>query len=87
MNQPQIIYYRDGRHPHIYCYEPPMHEEEYIALSDELAGTTVEAIAFCLGEGRTMLHDTRAGELMGHDRDLGALHFSPRLAKRPISHR
>ena len=67
MNQPKIMYYHDGRHPHIYRYEPPMAPEEYIALVDELAGTTVEAIAFCLGEGRTMLHDTRAGELMGHN--------------------
>ncbi|MYF91627.1 MAG: hypothetical protein F4184_05750, partial [Gemmatimonadetes bacterium] len=67
MNQPKIMYYHDGRHPHIYRYEPPMAPEEYIALVDELAGTTVEAIAFCLGEGRTMLHDTRASELMGHN--------------------
>ena len=44
-----------------------MAPEEYIALVDELAGTTVEAIAFCLGEGRTMLHDSRASELMGHN--------------------
>ena len=67
MSQPKIMYYHDGRHPHIYRYEPPMAPEEYIALVDELAGTTVEAIAFCLGEGRTMLHDTQAGELMGHN--------------------
>ena len=69
MGKPKIMYYHDGRHPHIYRYEPPMHKEEYIALVDELAGTPVEAIAFCLGEGRTMLHDTRAGELMGHNKD------------------
>ena len=67
MNQPKIMYYHDGRHPHIYRYEPPMAPEEYVALVDELAGTTVEALAFCLGEGRTMLHDTRASELMGHN--------------------
>ena len=67
MDKPAIFYYHDGRHPHIYRYEPPMYEEEYLAMVDELAGTPVEAIAFCLGEGRTMLHDTRAGELMGHN--------------------
>ena len=67
MDKPKIMYYHDGRHPHIYRYEPPMHRAEYVALVDELAGTTVDAIAFCLGEGRTMLHDTRAGELMGHN--------------------
>ena len=67
MGKPKIFDYHDGRHPHIYRYEPPMHREEYLAMVDELAGTTVEAIAFCLGEGRTMVHHTRAGELMGHD--------------------
>ena len=88
MNQPKIMYYHDGRHPHIYRYEPPMAPEEYIALVDELAGTTVEAIVFCLGEGRTMLHDTRASELMGQQcRGLGSLRLSPRLAKRQVPHR
>ncbi len=67
MRKPKVMYYHDGRHPHIYRYEPPMHKEGYVAMVDELAGTPVEAIAFCLGEGRTMLHDTRAGELMGHN--------------------
>ena len=49
MNQPKIMYYHDGRHPHIYRYEPPMAPEEYIALVDELAGTTVEAIKRDIG--------------------------------------
>ena len=31
MSKPQIMYYHDGRHPHIYRYEPPMYKEEYIA--------------------------------------------------------
>ena len=81
MKKPKIMFYHDGRHSHIYRYEPPMHKEEYIALVDELAGTPVDAIMLCLGEGRTMLHDTRAGELMGHNvdkwdlRELGALVF------------
>jgi len=70
MSKPKIIYYHDGRHPHIYRYEPPMYKEEYVALVDELAGTSVEAISFCLGEGRTMLHDTKAGELLGHNQEI-----------------
>ena len=50
MSKPQIMYYHDGRHPHIYRYEPPMYKEEYIALVDELPGTPIDAISFCLGE-------------------------------------
>ena len=69
MPKPRIIFYHDGRHPHIYRYEPPMQKEEYEACIDELAGTPIEAVAFCLGEGRTMLHDTKVGELLGHNVD------------------
>ena len=64
--QPRIMYYHDGRHPLIYMYEPPMQKEELESAVDELAGTPVEALMFCLGDGRTMLHDTQAGELWGH---------------------
>ena len=69
MATPRIWFYHDGRHPHIYRYEPPMRREEYVACIDEFAGTPVEAISFCLGEGRTMLHDTKVGELLGHNVD------------------
>ena len=67
MPEPRIMFYHDGRHAHIYRYEPPMQKEEYQACIDELAGTPIEAVMFCLGEGRTMLHDTKAGELLGHN--------------------
>lgn len=65
MPKPKIIFYHDGRHPLIYMYEPPMRKEEYEAAVDELVGTPIEAIAFCLGDGRTVLHDTTVGELWG----------------------
>lgn len=67
MKVPRIWFYHDGRHPHIYRYEPPMLPEEFVACIDELAGTPVQAVSFCLGEGRTMLHDTQVGELLGHN--------------------
>jgi hypothetical protein len=67
MTTPRIWFYHDGRHPHIYRYEPPMYREQFAACIDELAGTPVEAVSFCLGEGRTMLHETQAGELLGHN--------------------
>ncbi len=69
MPKPRIMFYHDGRHPHIYRYEPPMQKEEYQACIDELVGTPVEAIMFCLGEGRTVLHETKVGELLGHNVD------------------
>ena len=42
-----------------------MQKEEYEAAVDELLGTPVEALVFSLGEGRTMLHDTKAGPSSG----------------------
>lgn len=62
-----MMFYHDGRHPLIYMYEPPMQKEEYEAAVDELVGTPIEAIMFCLGDGRTVLHDTKVGELWGHN--------------------
>ena len=67
MPQPRIMFYHDGRHPLIYMYEPPMQKEEYEAAVDELVGTPVDALMFCLGDGRTVLHDTKVGELWGHN--------------------
>ena len=67
MPQPRMMFYHDGRHPLIYMYEPPMRPEEYEAGIDELLGTPVEAVMFCLGDGRTVLHDTQVGELWGHN--------------------
>ena len=67
MPQPRIMFYHDGRHPLIYMYEPPIQKEEFEAGVDELAGTPVDAIMFCLGDGRTFLHDTKVGEIWGHN--------------------
>src|SRR5579872_3679989 len=66
-NKPRMMFYTDGRHPLIYMYEPPIHKEEYEAAVDELVGTPVQALMFCLGDGRTVLHDTKVGELWGHN--------------------
>ena len=67
MQKPRIMFYHDGRHPLLYMYEPAMQKEECEAAVDELAGTPVEALMFCLGDGRTVLHDTKVGELWGHN--------------------
>ena len=70
MPQPKMMFYNDGRHPLIYQYEPPMSKEEYESAVDELVGTPVEALMFCIGDGRTQLYDTKVGELWGHNRDV-----------------
>ena len=64
---PRLAFYHDGRHPLIYMYEPPMQRVEYEQGVDELLGTPVDALMFCLGDGRTVLHDTEVGELWGHN--------------------
>ena len=67
MPKPRMMFYHDGRHPLIYMYEPPMQKEEYEQGVDELAGTPIEAVMFCMGDGRTVLHDTKVGELWGRN--------------------
>ena len=69
MAKPRMMFYHDGRHPLIYMYEPPMQKEEYEAAVNELAGTPIDALMFCMGDGRTVLHDTKVGELWGHNVD------------------
>lgn len=70
MAKPRLMFYNDGRHPLIYQYEPPIAREEYESAVDELVGTPVEALMFCLGDGRTQLYNTQIGELWGHNRDV-----------------
>lgn len=65
MGVPRIQYYTDARHPLIYMYEPPMQPEEMCACVDELAGSPVEALHFCLGDGRTVMHESVSTELWG----------------------
>ena len=87
MSKPRMMFYHDGRHQLIYAYEPPMQKEEYESAVDELAGTSIEALMFCLGDGRTVLHDTKVGELWGHNVDKWpALSFrrSAQIAKQLI---
>ena len=70
MPRPRMMYYTDARHPLVYMYEPPIEKEEYEAAVNELAGTPVEALMFCMGDGRTVLHETEVGELWGHNVDV-----------------
>ena len=65
--KPRIMFYNDGRHPLVYMYEEPMYKEEYETAVDELAGTPVQALMFTMGDGRTVLHDTKVGELWEHN--------------------
>ena len=69
MNIPKMMFFHDGRHNLIYMYEPPMQKEEYASAIDELAGSSVEAVMFGLAEGRVLLHDTKVGEIWGHNID------------------
>ncbi len=63
--KPRIMFFNDSRHPAAYMYEPPMEKEEFESAVDEVAGTSVEALMFGLGDGRTVFHDTQVGEVWG----------------------
>ena len=65
MPKPRIMFENDARHPLLYQFEPPVHSDEYETAVDELVGTPVEALMFGIGEGRTVFHDSKVGELWG----------------------
>ena len=63
--KPRILYFNDSRHDLVYHYEPPMSKRQFEAPVDELVGTSVEALCLGLGDGRTVFHDTKVGEVWG----------------------
>lgn len=65
VRKPRLMYFDDSRHSSIYMYEPPMLKEEFEASVDDLLGTPVDALMYGMGDGRTVLHDTKVGELWG----------------------
>ena len=65
MPKPRIMFDHDARHPLIYMYEPPINREELEAAVDELVGTPIEALMLTLGDSRSLLYDSEAGELWG----------------------
>ena len=67
MTKPRMMFYNDSRHTLAYMYEPPIQKEEWESVVDALVGTPVEALMFCLGDGRTVMHDTKVGEFLGHN--------------------
>ncbi|NKB65425.1 MAG: hypothetical protein GKR89_00045 [Candidatus Latescibacteria bacterium] len=65
MAKPRILFDHDARHPLIYMYEPPIQRAELEAGVDELAGTPVEALMLMLGDVRSLLYASKAGESWG----------------------
>lgn len=68
--KPRIMYYHDARHPLAYMFEPPMPKQAWEIPIDELVGTPVEVLNFGLGDGRTVFHDTKVGEVWGDPIDM-----------------
>ena len=64
--KPRIMFEHDARHSLIYMYEPPINREELESAVDELVGTPVDALMFMVGDTRSLLYNTTAGERWGH---------------------
>ena len=67
VRKPRIFFFHDSRHPLMYMYEPPIQKEEVESAVDELVETSVDALMFCLGDGRTIFHNSKVGEIFGHN--------------------
>lgn len=62
MSERRLIFYSDGRHTHIYAYDPPPRIEDAVAPIDDVAGTGVDTFVYGFGSGPTMYHNTKVGE-------------------------
>ena len=62
MSERRLIFYSDGRHTHIYAYDPPLRVEDAVAPIDDVAGSGVDTFVYGFGAGPTMYHNTKVGE-------------------------
>ena len=62
MSERRLIFYSDGRHTHIYAYDPPLRIEDAVAPIDDVAGSGVDTFVYGFGAGPTMYHNTKVGE-------------------------
>ena len=62
MSERRLIFYSDGRHTHIYAYDPPLRIEDAVAPIDDVAGSGVDTFVYGFGSGPTMYHNTKVGE-------------------------
>ena len=62
MSERRLIFYSDGRHTHIYAYDPPLRVEDAVAPIDDVAGSGVDTFVYGFGSGPTMYHNTKVGE-------------------------
>ena len=70
MNTRRLLFYNDGRHEYMYCYDPPMRIEDAWAPVDEIAGTAVDTLVLGFGVGSSVFHNTQVGEIWGKRLDV-----------------
>ncbi len=67
MRRRRTIYHNDARHNYLWMFEPPMKLQDAWAPVDEVAGTAVDTLSYCVERGDGAFWPTKVGILFGSD--------------------
>ena len=67
MRQKRTIYHNDARHYYLFVFEPPMRLEDAWTPVDEVAGTAVDTLSYCVERGDGAFWPTEVGLRFGTD--------------------
>ena len=67
MRRRRTIYFNDARHYYLFIYEPPMTLEDAWRPVDEVAGTSVDTIAYGVARGDGLFYPSKVGKRFGVD--------------------
>ena len=68
MRQKRTIYHNDARHNYLWMFEPPMRMEDAWVPVDEVAGTAVDTLSYCVERGDGAFWPTEVGVRFGSDK-------------------
>jgi hypothetical protein len=67
MRKQRTIYHNDARHNYLWMFEPPMRLEDAWTPVDEVAGTAVDTLSYCVERGDGAFWPTKVGLRFGTD--------------------
>ncbi len=67
MRKRRTIYHNDARHNYLWLFEPPISMDQAWAPVDEVAGTAVDTLSYCVERGDGAFWPTKVGVRFGAD--------------------
>ena len=67
MRKRRTIYHNDARHNYLWLFEPPISMDQAWTPVDEVAGTAVDTLSYCVERGDGAFWPTKVGVRFGAD--------------------